>query len=379
MNMKQLFVSGLAFMLISCDPGTEETTPIRKDITEMVFASGILEAAHTYNLTAQTDGYLLKLNFEEGDIVEAGTVFAEVENPENAFTYESSEKLYRISESNANPNAPAIAQAKHAMLIAKNQFESDSVQAKRYELLYQNNSVSKVEVESYQLKFESSRINYLSARESLKLTQQQAEQNLISSRASKNISGRNLSNNKIRTVVKGKVYKKLKEAGDYVKRGDVLATIGDADFIYARINVDESNISRIRVGQDAVIQLNTDKLKNYKAEVAEIYPSFDEASQSFLCKLTFIDSLDFKITGTQLQSNIIIGQQSQALLIPRNYLDYDGTVTLSANQEKVSVVTHFIGEEWVQVLSGINEHTKLITSNIKANKMNTSELGSQMR
>jgi len=39
---------------------TEETTPIRKDVTETVFASGVLEANNTYSLTAQTDGYLSK-------------------------------------------------------------------------------------------------------------------------------------------------------------------------------------------------------------------------------------------------------------------------------------------------------------------------------
>ena len=56
------FVIGIVF-LQSCGKKSEETKPIRKDITKTVFASGILEAKNTYNLTAQADGYLVAINF----------------------------------------------------------------------------------------------------------------------------------------------------------------------------------------------------------------------------------------------------------------------------------------------------------------------------
>ena len=96
---------------------------------------------------------------------------------------------------------------------------------------------------------------------------------------------------KINALQSGKVYKKYKSLGDYVRAGEVIAEIANPEAIYALVNIDESNIAKVTLGQEATIQLNTNKEKSYKAEVKEILPTFDEATQSFLCKLYFTDEL----------------------------------------------------------------------------------------
>lgn len=161
-------------------------------------------------------------------------------------------------------------------------------------------------------------------------------------------------------------------------RGEAIASIGEPTNIYAKVNIDESNIGKIKVGQEALIQLNTNKEKTYKATVAEIYPSFDETTQSFICKITFNEPLDFTIVNTQLQSNITVAVTKNALLIPRNFVDFGGNVQIKDQKEKVKITTKFASSDWVQVLSGITDNTTLITENIAANKTATSEVGSQM-
>ena len=86
---------------------------------------------------------------------------------------------------------------------------------------------------------------------------------------------------------------------------------------------------------------------------------FNEASQSFTTHLAFLDPLDFRIVGTQLQSNIVIEQSENALLIPRRFLDFNGNVQLKDSGEKVPVTTKSVSNEWVQVLDGIDEATVL--------------------
>jgi HlyD family secretion protein len=374
-----LIIVSFFLLIISCGKKTEETKPIRKDLTEMVFASGVLEANNTYNLTAQTDGYLVKIDFNQGDFIKAGTVVAQIDNKENNFNNESADALYLIAEQNTRIKSPSLAQAKNNVNLTKAKMELDSIQLKRYEQLFQGNSISKTELENSLFQFTTSKTNYESAIENYKLVCQQAEQALISAKTSKNVTTVLSANNLIKVVVSGKVYKKLKEPGDFVRKGDVIATIGDADFIYAKVNVDETNIAKIKIGQKAVVQLNTNKVKTYGATVAEIFPAFDETSQSFLCKLIFTDSLDFKISGTQLQSNIIVSQQKNALLIPRNYYEFDGTVTTKTKHEKIAIKTSFISKEWVHIVSGIDDQTTLITENTSGTKQKSSELGSQMR
>lgn len=369
--MKQTIFSMIiisAVLLASCGKKTEETSPVLKDVTEIVFAAGVLEANNTYNLTAQTDGYLSAINFSEGDIVKAGTVLATVENRENNFNTESANALFQIAQSNTQNNAPALTQAKSSLLTAKSKLQTDSAQAIRYKTLFEKNTVSKTEYENMWLQYITSQNNFTSAQENYKLVQQQAEQQLISNKASKEIKQTFFGNNQIKAVVGGRIYKKQKQAGDYVRKGDVIATIGDATVLYAKVNVDESNISKIKVGQQCIIQLNTEKEKNYNGTVAEILPAFDDASQSFICKLSFTDSLDFKITGTQLQANIQIATRKNVMLIPRNYLGLDGTVQIKGKNESTKIETSMYSNEYVEVVSGISTSDVLVTEKLTGEK-----------
>jgi HlyD family secretion protein len=364
--------------LSACGKKTEETKPIRKDVTETVFASGILEAKNTYSLTAQADGYLVTVNFMEGDLVEAGKVLAIVDNKESGFNKESANDLFAIAETNTNSNAPALLQASNNIIQAQRKMEQDYLQYSRYKDLLPSNAIAKVDFENIEMQYKTSKTNYENAKESYNLLKQQANQQLISSKAVKKINETALTKNEIKAVVKGKVFKKYKQVGDYVKRGDIIALIGEANHIYAKINVDESNISKIKIGQESIVQLNTQKGKNYRGIVSEIYPQFDDASQSFFCKIKFIDSLDFRIVNTQLQCNIVTGVQKNALLIPRNYIDFGGFVQIKDKKEKTKVTTAFVGGDWVQVLSGIDENTVLVTDNIAGNNVKTSEAGAAM-
>lgn len=370
---------GLCLAVMSCGKKTEETRPIRKNVTETVFATGVLEADNTYSLTAQTDGYLAEVNFNEGDIVEKGNILAVINNKENLFNTESAIALYDIAQQNTAPDAPALAKAKNEIAIAQQNLKQDSLQWIRYKNLLASNSIAKVDYENAKLKYQTSVTDYENAKENYRLQKQSADQSVISNKAQKEVHRVMLRNNNIQAVVSGKVYEKRKEKGDFVKTGDVIAVIGDASDIYAKVNIDESNISKVKIGQAAVVQLNTNKQKEYKATVHEIYPAFDEDSQSFLCKLHFDDPLDFKITGTQLQANIVIGVQQNALLIPRNYLNFDGTVQVKGEKQNRKVQTNFVSSDWVQITGGIDDNTTLVTENIAANKSNPSELSESMR
>lgn len=380
MKRKMLMVSTCVFLLLmSCGKGTEETRPVRKDVTETVFATGVLEAENTYSLTAQTDGYLAQVNFNEGDIVEQGKVLAVINNKENQFNTESAKALYKIAEANTASDAPALAKAQNEIVSARQNLKLDSLHWARYNNLLASNSIARIDYENAQLKYETSRTDYENALQNYRLQKQTAEQAVITNKTQKEVNRVMLMNNDIHAVVSGKVYEKRKEKGDFVKTGDVIAVIGDVQDIYAKVNIDESNISKIKVGQTAVVQLNTNKAKEYRATVSEIYPSFDDASQSFLCKLHFEDSLDFNITGTQLQSNIVVGTQKNALLIPRNYLNFDGTVQVKGEKQGRKVETNFVSADWVHVIRGIDDNTTLVTDNIAANKSNPSEFSENMR
>lgn len=379
MKKSSLIFSSILLILTSCGKQTTETKPIRKDVTETVFASGVLVADASYSLTAQVSGYIAELHFTEGDFVEKGTLLAVIENKESPINTQSAEELLSIAESNAAKTAPQLLQAQTNIDINRQKMQQDALLEQRYKRLLDNNSIAKIDYENALLSYKTSKSNFESSIENYKKLERDARQQVVSNRASKQIYTVAQGKNQIRALISGKVYKKKKQLGDYVRQGDVIAEIGDAKQIYAQVNIDESNISKINIGQKAIVQLNVNKGKVYYGIVKEINPSFDEGTQSFVCKIYFTDSLDFTIINTQLQCNITVGIKKNALLIPRNYIDFGGMVRIKGQKEKTKVTTDFVSGDWVHVLSGIDENTVLITENIAANNVKTSQAGSQMK
>lgn len=346
-----------AFALLnSCGKKYTETKPEYRNITETVFASGVLVPENQYNLTAQSDGYLISLNFEEGDIVETDYLLAEIDNKTYDINLQGANQLLDIAISNLSSSAPALKQIEANLLSAEQKMKQDEIQVGRYKKLFDYNSVSKLEYENTLIAFETSKANYKSLQENYKLQKQQAEQQHINQETQSGINKVLQGNNELRAVIGGKVYNKFKELGDYVRRGEIIAVIGNPANLYAKLSIDESSISNVRVNQQVVIQLNTDKTKNYKGVITEVYPSFDVQTQSFSCKAVFTDSLDFLMSGTQVQANIILENKDNVLVIPRKYLDF-GNRVLVKSEGAVEVETGFISNEWVEILSGINENS----------------------
>lgn len=363
MNKHISYLLVLSILLSSCGQKTEETQPIRKDVTETIFASGTLEAEGSYELTAQTDGYLKQINFDENDLIGAGQILALIENEQNQLNAQSSQVLYDMAKSSFSPNSPQLSQARNSVEMVKQKMTQDSVTVNRYKPLAEANAIAKVEYEKALLAYQNTKIEYKNAIEQYEQLRVQAKQQLVINESQKNINQSLSSYNQIKAVKSGKVYKKLKQAGDFVRRGEAIALIGDASQIYARVNIDEKSMAKIHVGQEAIVQLNLNTEQQYKGKVAEILPTFDEATQSFIAKIAFTDDLSFSIIKTQLQANILIGTTKNALLIPRKYLNYEGEVLLKGETKPKKIVTKIVSSDWVQVVSGLAPKSTIVIQN----------------
>ena len=365
MNIKSihiLLILAVISTLIACGKKTITTQPIRKDITEMVFATGVLKADNEYSLTAQAEGYITAIDFEEGDYINPGKVMAVIENNQSVVNAAQSDKLLRIARNNASVSAPLFQQTKANITVAKEKIKQDELQVERYLKLYQSNSIAKVEYENMQLTLTNSVAALKVLEEQYNNLQIQANQQVEIQKQQSGVNKTIADYNRVVAIVGGKVYKKAKELGDYVRKGDVIATIGNENKIYAYLSIDESNIAKVKLQQPVIIQFNTNKDRNYEGIVTEIYPSFDVQTQSFYCRAEFNKEPDFNISGTQLQANIIIGNKKNVLVIPRNFLNYGNKVRIKGKGD-IIVETGFISNDWVEILKGLNEQTIIETNN----------------
>lgn len=361
--MKKEYILGILAVfsfLASCSEKHNGIQPQRKDITEMVFASGILEADDQYYLTAQTDGYLVQLNFEEGFLVKKGELMAVIDNRLNIINAESADKLYTIANKNALSSAPVLQEIKAKIVASKAKLKIDEELLDKYKRLYESNSVSKTEYDNIQLALISSKSNLKTLQEQYDNQQIIASQQEVVQRYANKTSKVIQDQNKIIAFNAGKVYLKKKQLGDYVRKGDVIALIGNPSLIYAKLNVDETIISKLKKGQTVMIKLNTNRDKVYKATISQILPAFDETSRSFIIKAYFNDKIDFNITGTQLEANIFIETKKNALVIPLDYLSYGNKVMLSEDSKMITIKTGIVSSEWVEIISGLEVNQTII-------------------
>ncbi|MDN4014807.1 HlyD family efflux transporter periplasmic adaptor subunit [Chryseobacterium gambrini] len=345
--------------LFSCAK-KEEVKPVVQDIKELVFASGDLEWENAYNLTAQSDGILLNADFEVGDKISKGKNVADIDNRSSEVNAEIANEQLAISNENLTPNSPQIQQLEQNIQFAENKYTQDKIQAERYERLYKSQSVAKVEYENMQLTAKNS-LSSLNALKKQKLQiLQQAEIQKIASKGQAENSRIVRGFNHITATVSGTVIKKLKSKGDYVRKGDIIATIADDQKVEAVLNVDENNIGKIKVGQTVYVKLNTDKNKVYNGKISEILSAFNEQTQSFICKVTFDNTLNASLFGTQLEANVLVGEKKNALLIPRELMGYGNKVNVKGKEQPVIIKSGIVSTDYVEVLSGITKDDVLL-------------------
>lgn len=347
--------------LVSCGgKKAEEVSPKISDITETVFASGTLDADDKYSLTAQAEGYISEMLVAEGDSVAANQLVAVVENVQSDANARAAAEQLAIARFNTSSNAPAVRDLEASLDYAKKKLAQDELQYKRYQNLFSTKSASALDVENARLTYEASLANVSSVSQKLELARQQAKQSEIVQEAQSSVNSTAQSFNRIEALASGKVVKRFKQRGDYVRKGDVIATIANSSTILAKLNVDENSIARVQLGMPVQVRLNVMKDTLFQGRVAEILPQFDEASQSFICKVQFNAPLTFNILGTQLEANIVVGEKKQVMLIPRSYLSFNNSVQLKDQDSLREVQVGIKSTEWVEVVSGLAQTDVLV-------------------
>jgi len=345
----------------ACKPKYDEATPKMAPITEAIFASGIIEPKDAYILTSLSDGFIVKSYVSENDMVHDGQLLFRLDNKQQNTQVKIAETNLEYARINEGRNSPSLLQIKAQLDAARVKMQTDSVTLTRYEHLYTTNSVSKQDLDNARLNYKTSQSAYLANTENYRATENKVNQDFANSQSQlQNVRAGNQYYT-LEAVGPGKVYQVFKKQGDLVRKGDQVAQIGNPDSIVINLDVDEGSISKIQLGQQALVELNTEKNKTYEARVSKIYPHFNDKSQSYKVEARFLKDMPGLISGTQLQANIITSKKEQALLIPHVYVMPGNKVLVAKGKERDTVIitTGIVSDEWVEVLSGLTVNDKI--------------------
>lgn len=360
MNEKIIWLLLLVF-LYSCSSREKLIQPQMRKLTEAVYASGTLQPENEYKVVSTTDGYLEKAFVSEGDTVQNGQLLFQLQNSIKETQVRSAYEVADKTAALTGSNAPQVRELQNALATAIAKLQTDSAQYGRYKRLYEQDAVSKSAYEKFWLQFESSRKEVARIEQQIRevkisssLQMQQAENALALARTDR-------QNANLKSFASGVVFDILKQEGDLVYPNQPVALIGSGKMI-ARLLVDEDDLEKLFLGQKVMLSADAYPGKIFTAHVQKIYPILNRAEQSFRVDAELDEPIPTSLYGLNLEANIVVAENKNVLVIPKEALLKGDSVLVKENGEKkmTKINKGIQDDNWVEVRSGVNEKSHII-------------------
>jgi multidrug efflux pump subunit AcrA (membrane-fusion protein) len=169
----------------------------------------------------------------------------------------------------------------------------------------------------------------------------------------------------IRSQMDGMIFRTSKELGEMIRRGEVIAVVGQKDGFYLELNVDELDVNKVKVGQKVLVKIDAYPDKTFTAKVSQIFPMINKQQQSVKVDAKLDESLPGWFSGLALEANIIIEEKEKAIVIPKSLLLPGDSVLIETEngKQKVKVQRGIETLDEVEIIKGLDSTNRLIVSN----------------
>jgi HlyD family secretion protein len=348
----------------------------REDVQAKVTANGKVQAQKKVDISATIAGQITHLAVQEGDVVKKGQFLLQIDpvNPRS---------LVRSTESSMEALLQDLQMARSSLAQARADFDRA-----------RNNHDSKIISDA---DFDRARITLASNEAAVNAAQRRADQ----ARATLEGVRDTLSKTTIRSPIDGVVTAKRVEEGEVAvigvqnSPGTVLLTISDMSVVETEMEVDETSIPAVRLGQKANIRIDAYPNRTFDGEVTEVGSSPINATAT---GTTSNEAIKFKVKvrilnppadvkpGLSAQADILTGFRANALVVPIQALvlrdpqkkqpgevrtappkEVEGVYVMAGGKARfVPITTGLTGELAIEVVSGLQGGESVITGPFKA-------------
>jgi len=341
----------LFIFLVSCSDKLEKTKPTRENITESVYASGIVKSKNQYKVFSLANGLIDQILVSEGDIIKKGQVLIRLVNTSTELN--TANAKLSADYSSVAANSEKLDELKISIDLARIKMDNDNLLYQKQKNLWSERIGTLNELEQKELTAKSSTNAYNTAK--LRFTNLQKQIIFQAKQTQKNFELAQKTNNdfNIKSDINGKVYQLLMEKGEMVNTLSPVAIIGDDSSFLLELQVDEYDINRVKIGQKIAMSMDSYKGQVFSCLVTKIYPIMNEKTKSFTIEASFIDPPKTLYPNLTCEANIIIQQKSKSITIPRAYL-FEGNFVYLEKNKKVKVLTGLKDYQKVEILGGIS-------------------------
>jgi RND family efflux transporter MFP subunit len=328
-------------------------TPVRQPVAEYEEFPGRTWAVNTIDIRSRVSGYLEDVAFEDGAIVEAGELLAQIDD--RSFKAE-------------------VARAKAAIAQLQARFEKLKKQQVRAEELMQSNTRA-ITPEQF---------------DAIVADKEEAAASKDAAIAAKDIAELNLSYTQVKSPISGRISRRLVDPGNLVTADTtIIATIVTVDPIYVYFDMDERTVLRMKrlLGEGKIRSVRESKLEvliamadetkfDHKGIVDFVDNQLDPATGTLRFRAELDNKNRFFSPGMFVRLRFPIGEPQYALLIPEEAIATDQgrrQVFVINDQDQVEArqVTTGILQDGMRVVSeGLEADDRVVVTGLQHIKKN---------
>jgi HlyD family secretion protein len=356
-------------------PAAVQTAPVgRQDLQAKVSANGKVQAQKKVDISATIAGQVTRLAVEEGDRVRKGQFLLQIDAISPRAAARSSEAsmqalLKDVDSARANHEQARLdyrrAEENHrAAIISKADLDRAATSL----------ATSEASLRAVERRVEQARATLEGARDTLAKTTVLAPIDGI-------VTARRVEEGEVAVV------------GVLNQPGTVLLTISDMAVVEAEMEVDETSIPNVKVGQEAKVRIDAYPNRSFQGLVTEVgsSPLVRQASAQneaikFKVKVEIKQPPETIKPGLSVQADIMTGFRGQALVVPLQALvvrdierkkgaspkpgeprDEEGVYLLEDGKARFQPIkTGLLGELSIEVVEGLKGGETLITGPFRA-------------
>ncbi len=317
------------------------TMPVRKDLdVKLAYTADVLPQKQVA-IFAKVSGYIKRLGAELGDFVREGQLLVEVEAPELLAAVEqaraavgTAEANLKVTESNVESARANAANQDANLARARAVANNDARNAARLEDLHQRGLISAMDRDNSRTNAESSQAALGAAEAQLAVARSQidtqrsqvvlAQSNVDGARASLKIAQTNLDNTRIVAPFSGYISARNLYPGAAVSSqaaGTSNSSVGilvlqDLAVVKVQVEVQERDISRVRVGSVARVLVDAYPDKTFDARATRILHALDPRSRTLGVEMEIANRELLLKPGMYARVELVIDHHPGALLVP---------------------------------------------------------------
>jgi HlyD family secretion protein len=355
----------------------KEGTPVtfgkveRQDLTSKVTANGQIDAQRKVDLSAHVMGQIVNLAVREGDVVKKGDFLLQIDQKQLAASAQGAEASMRALFSDRDAARASLAEAQLTYDRARTNFEQKIIPAAELDRARSTLDSARANVSSIGQRIDQARANLAAARDTLSKTTMTAPMAGI-------ITALPVEEGEVAVI------------GTMNNPGTKLLTIADMSVVEAVMEVDETDIPNVKVGQRANVTIDAYPNKTFSGIVQEVGSSpmtrngmatGSETAVNFEVKIQLDQPPAGVRPGFSASADIITGTRAKTLAIPIQalvvrekpggapgktqeeegvYLHKDGKV------EFVPVTTGLAGDTSIEIVKGVTDGQQIVTGPFRA-------------